>query len=148
MSPLSVGCTICLLSAACFTVRHLYLANDSPSHQPHLCPVHFVPQGSCFQRGQFRKRAAWYDFVFLLIALVTWVLSQVRGRGDRLCAYGTLDLKGAIFATCLFITLLEGCRRASDSLFLALIILGSSWQPYSVITCPDYFTARASPLKR
>ena len=70
-----------------------------------------------------RPGIAWYDMGFILCGAVT--LGFVVIFQDQVTDYGlfgTLDLKGTVFAFTLMAVLLEGCRRASDSLVLPSLL--------------------------
>jgi TRAP transporter 4TM/12TM fusion protein len=71
-----------------------------------------------------KKGVAWYDIA--LIALGVIPLLFITLFGDALNEYsmmGTVDIKGMIFALSLLVVLLEGARRASDSLILPGFLL-------------------------
>ncbi len=71
-----------------------------------------------------KNTIAWYDIGLLLIGVFTLgfvVLFQDKVTDYAL--YGILDTKGAIFAFALMVVLLEGCRRASGSLVLPLLLI-------------------------
>jgi TRAP transporter 4TM/12TM fusion protein len=88
------------------------------------------------KEGQ-RGSIAWYDVVLILLGVVPLGFTTIFG--DTMNNYnmiGTVDLKGLIFSFSLLVVLLEGARRASDSLILPgflllvfLIIMFGNYMP-------------------
>ena len=76
------------------------------------------------QKAATRAIIAWFDIVLLIsgaVALGFVVIFQEQVTDYGL--FGTLDLKGAVFAFALMVVLLEGCRRASGGFTLPSLLL-------------------------